>query len=296
MLPVHFTYQDPVDAASLHQGDVLRRTEQLNDVLREVHPHYHDKIDYKHFIVLTQTCDLVRRDNGRCNARYITIAAVRPVRLATARYVERHQRHELERQLSFCEAKGRDRLRQFVERLLNNNEDAYFYLHREPARGFGEDQCAFLHLSIALKTQLHYDMLLHAKCLQLKEAFQHKLGATLGRLYSRIATEDWVPIHATRSEFAQEVTSKVTDVDVIWLEKRSHRRIVEKLEDLPTEEQTVGKLEELVREAHRDRRAHLTDLLALVRAEAESIGIERTRVDRLVTRLRSRAELQGLLR
>lgn len=296
VLVVHFTYQDPADAASLHQGDVLRRTEQLDDVLKEVHPHYHDKIDYKHFIILTQTCDLVRREDGRCNARYVTIAAVRPVRLATARYVERQQRHELERQLSFCEAKGRDRLRQFVERLLNNNEAAYFYLHREPSRGFGEGQCAFLHLSIALKTQLHYDMLLDAKCLQLKEAFQHKLGATVGRLYSRIATEDWVPTHATKSEFTQEVTSKVKDVDVIWLEKRSHRRVVEELKGLPSEEQTVDKFEELVREVHRDRKTHLADLIALVRAEAKSIGIDQERVDRLATRLRSRSELQGLLR
>lgn len=296
MPTVHFTYEDAADAASLHQGDVLRRTERLNDVLREVHPHYHDKSDYDHFIILTQTCDLVRREDGRCNARYVTIAAVRPVRLATDRYVERHQRHELERQLSFCEARGRDRLRQFVERLLNNNEDAYFYLHREPLGGFGEDQCAFLHLSIALKTDLHYDMLLDAKCLQLKEAFQHKLGATVGRLYSRIATEDWVPMHATKSEFTQEVTSKVRDVEVIWLEKRIHRRVVEELEGLPEDEQTVGKLEELVREAHRDRQARLADLVALLREEAEAIGVDEGRVDRLVTRLRSRAELQGLLR
>lgn len=187
-------------------------------------------------------------------------------------------------------------MRQFIERLLNNNEDAYFYLHREPSRGFSEDQCAFLHLSIALKTQRHYDMLLNAKCLQLKEAFQHKLGATVGRLYSRIATEDWVPMHVTKSEFTQEVTSKVRDVEVIWLEKRSHRRVVEELKGLPPEEQTVGKFEALVREAHRDRQTHLADLVALVRGEAENIGIDPERVNRLVTRLRSRAELQGLLK
>lgn len=296
MLAVHFTYQDPVDEESLHQGDVLRRTEQLNEVLKDVHPHYHGKIDYKHFIILTQTCDLVRRDDGRCNARYITIAAVRPVHLAMARYVERQQRHELERQLSFCEAKGRDRLRLFVERLLNNNEDAYFYLHREPSRGFSEDQCAFLHLSIALKTRLHYDMLVKAKCLQLKEGFQHKLGATVGRLYSRIGTEDWVPMHATRSEFTQEVTSKVRDVEVIWLEKRSHKRVVAELEGLPSKEQTIVKLEELIGEAHRDKQTHLADLVALVREEAESIGIDQERVERLATRLRSRPELKGLLK
>ena len=163
---MHFTYKDPVDTASLHQGDVLRRTETLNDVLKQVHPHYHGKADYKYFIVLTQTCDLIRRDNGRCNARYITIAAVRPVRLATARYVQGQQRNELEHKLRFCKEPGRDRLRMFIERLLNNNESLYFYLHREPSKGVSEDQCAFLHLSIALKADLHYEMLLNAKCLQ----------------------------------------------------------------------------------------------------------------------------------
>ena len=293
---MHFTYNDPVDTASLHQGDVLRRTDPLNDVLKQVHPHYHDKADYQYFIVLTQTCDLICRDNGRCNARYITIAAVRPVRLATARYVQAQQRNEVEQKLRFCEEPGRNRLRMFVERLLNNNESLYFYLHREPSRGISEDQCAFLHLSIALKADLHYEMLLNAKCLQLKETFQHKLGASVGRLYSRIATEDWVPGHATRSQFRQEIATKVDDLDMIWLDKRTHKKVVTALEELPAEQQTVRKLEELLRATRKDRHTHLADLVALVRGEAQSIGVDEELVDRLVTRLRSKSELQGLLR
>ena len=184
----------------------------------------------------------------------------------------------------------------FIERLLNNNESLYFYLHREPSKGVSEDQCAFLHLSIALKADLHYEMLLNAKCLQLKETFQHKLGASVGQLYSRIATEDWVPKHATQSRFSQEITTKVKDMEMIWLDKRTHKKVVKALEGLPAEEQTVGKLEELLRATRKDRQTHLAELVGLVRGEAESIGVDGALVDQLVRRLRGKAELQGLLR
>ena len=295
---MHFTYEDPADTESLKQGDILHRTESLNAVLSEVHPHYHGKVDYKHFIVLTQTCDLARRDETeQCNARYITVAAVRPVRLATTRYVERLQRHELERRLEFCEENGRNRLRMFIERLLNNNEEQYFYLHREPSEGFSDDQCAFLHLSIALKAQLHYDMLLEAKCLQLKEAFQHKLGTAVGRLYSRIATEDWVPSYATASEFNQEVTAKVNEIDsMIWLERRTHKKVLRNLSELPPEEQTVDKLGELAAAAHRNKQALVEELIRLVSGEADAIGIDQELMDRLAMGLRGKSELKGLLR
>ena len=51
----------------------------------EVFPLYQRKPDYRYFIVLTQSCDLVRRNGGRCTSPHVTIAAVRPLRVAFER-------------------------------------------------------------------------------------------------------------------------------------------------------------------------------------------------------------------
>ena len=163
----------------------MRRTPALEQVLRTVHPHYHGKPDYPYFIVLTQSCDLVRRDGTNCASRYITIAAVRPLQLAVERYLDSLLYNDVERHFGLCDDSRKAKLRQFSERLLNNNEDAYFFLRREPSAGLVGDHCAFLPLSVALKAELHYEVLLEAKILQLKETFQHKLGYLVGKLYSR---------------------------------------------------------------------------------------------------------------
>src|SRR5881394_3482701 len=188
---MHFTYSEEPDATSLQQGDILKRTPDVDSILKSVHPHYHHKTDYNFFIILTQSCDLVRRNGRTCKSRYITIAAVRSLELAVNRYAASLQYDDVEAALGFCPDDRKDKLRQFVERLLNNNEDNYFYLKAEPARGLSEDHCAFLQLSIALKSELHYDTLLAAKSLQLSESFQHKLGYLVGTSYSRVGTEDW---------------------------------------------------------------------------------------------------------
>lgn len=82
---MHFTYREP-DSAKLKQGDILKKTPALLDIIEKVHPHYAND-DYLFFQVLTQTCDLVRR-NGVCKSHYITLAAVRSFDLIVRRAIE----------------------------------------------------------------------------------------------------------------------------------------------------------------------------------------------------------------
>ena len=73
---VHFTYKCNPDMSSLCQGDILKITEEIKTVLTEVHPYFLND-QYKYFMVLTQSCDLVRRNGSKCKTPYITLAAVR---------------------------------------------------------------------------------------------------------------------------------------------------------------------------------------------------------------------------
>ena len=57
------------DMKSLCQGDVLNITEELAEVLRNIHPYFLNE-QYKYFMVLSQSCDLIRR-NGRIARHHI---------------------------------------------------------------------------------------------------------------------------------------------------------------------------------------------------------------------------------
>jgi hypothetical protein len=76
--PVHFTYQSFKEDDDLQQGDILLPKEEICSILKDVHPHFLDS-KYNGFLVLSQTCDLVRRDSAGCKTRYINLAAIRPL-------------------------------------------------------------------------------------------------------------------------------------------------------------------------------------------------------------------------
>lgn len=205
----HFTYKS--GASDLEQGDVLAKTEAVRRLLDKVHPHY-AKDDYTHLLVLTQSCDLVRR-KGRCKARYISIAAVRPLSLLIEREIQKHQLSPLEREAGVCSTGPRLETKleveRLVERLLNNNEPEFFYLEPELALGLSEPCCAFLRLSIAVRANDHYETLLGARLLSLTDVFQAKLGWLIGNMYSRVGTPDWVPECASPPEFKAKVDQLV---------------------------------------------------------------------------------------
>jgi len=189
----------------------------LDRVLEDVHPHYL-KDDYRFFIVLTQSCDLELRDGETCSARYLTIAAVRPLDLVIQRELQKYQ-NTLALRANVCKSSVRTKLSQFIERLLNNNESKYFYLHECPQYKLDESVCAFLHLSIALKAERHYETCLAARILSLREVFRAKLGESVGRLYSRVGTEDWVPKHRNREEFTKQIT-RVVEKACQWVDDK----------------------------------------------------------------------------
>jgi len=229
---MHFTYAEEKAFSSkcLCQGDIIARTDGVNNLLEKIHPYYFENSEkYPFFIVLTQTCDLVRRNDGKCNSKYITIAAVRPLETAIERQITQYQYEECEKELKFCNENKKIKIRQFLERLFNNNEPNYFFLRQETSKGLFSDYCAFLHLSVALKSNLNYDTLLKAKIIQLEESFQHKLGYLTGQIYSRIGTQDWDK--PSLKSLIDNCFKDHVDEARIWLKDSIHKKAVEKLKE-----------------------------------------------------------------
>lgn len=210
---VHFTYKNHPDMQSLCQGDLLRITDSIREILKEIHP-YFLKEQYKYFMVLTQSCDLVRRNDNKCKTPYITLAAVRDFDSFFEGYLIKDKCAEKVNDILLMDAKKRDRAYQFLERLYNNTEPDYFFLFREMELSFPNSMVATLKVSIALKSELHYDACLDAKVLELSDEFKAKLGWLVGNIYSRVGTTDWESI-MTNSERVDMLSNELSTHCVI---------------------------------------------------------------------------------
>ena len=132
-MPAHYVYQEP-DRKTLCQGDVLRKTEQLVAHLRQYHPYYSDHVDYKYFMVLTQSCDLERREGAPPDSPYISLAAVRPVEGVLHSEAAKSQT-DWQRTVNVIGAKANNKLAMFLKSLFDNNKEGYFYLHMDVGVG-----------------------------------------------------------------------------------------------------------------------------------------------------------------
>lgn len=195
-IPIHFTYA-PIDEdkTDLHQGDILQPTDVLRSLFADVHPHF-DDTKYTAFFVLTQTCDLVRRNREPCKSRYINLAVIRPLRdvlftlldQACGKVVVSGKPLD---GIYYSDSRYKGEL--LLQRIVNQNAQAegLFYLHQDAAVQIITEPCvALLQVSVAVRAWEHYDTLVAARTGRLKPEFQSKLGWLIGNLFSRIATKD----------------------------------------------------------------------------------------------------------
>lgn len=206
----HWSYKPGVLRDVLEQGDVLRPTDELLALLNQYHPYYATHPDNRFYLVLTQSCDLVRRQ-GRCKARYIAIAPVRTLKKVIQREFE-SRLVQFDQIRAFATTRVRADVERFLGHLFNNNDSSHFYLEAESAAGITEAMCGLLTLPISLKVE-HYKTFLDAKVIGIDDAFQAKLGWLQGQLYSRVGTRDFEE---------KKLNSKIKgiiDTLALWLEE-----------------------------------------------------------------------------
>lgn len=187
-MSTHWTYCTAETGSDLQQGDIIGRKDELLDVLQGVHSYFCDE-RYIAFLVLTQSCDLVRRKRGQCKARYISIATVRELDQVLPGII-----HELSgtHHQSVLLRERKSVAKEFLHRLIDQNEQSrgLFYLHPSADAGIAVASLAFLRVTITLR-QEHYDVLARCRVGRLQPEFSNKLGWLVGNLYSRIGTPDW---------------------------------------------------------------------------------------------------------
>lgn len=198
---MHWSYSDKADG-DLAQGDILLPTPEMRVALDTAHKWFNDQ-KYLGFVVISQTCDLVRRDGSSCKTPYIEIAVVRPFRSYVLSLLRQHCDWIGDR---YFPSSDRNRANDLIDRIINQNESSLgiFYLHPESSISIAEPCIVLLRVSIAMRAHEHYDTLIAARRGRLHPEFANKLGWLCGNLYSRVGVKDW-----KETEEDQKIASKI---------------------------------------------------------------------------------------
>lgn len=184
----HWTYEEKFDPDDdLEQGDILLPNDALSKLFDEVHPHFCNP-KYVGFIVLTQSCDLVRR-KGSCSARYLNLGVIRQLDGVLTSLLDATCRSVAK---GIYVAESKHEAKKLLARVFNQNEQGLglFYLHPDADVGIGKPSIALLRVAVAFRHE-HYDVIRGARCGRLSPEFRNKLGWLVGNIFSRIGTPDW---------------------------------------------------------------------------------------------------------
>ena len=188
----------------------MKSTDELRNVIKKFHPYFINE-QYKYFMVLTQSCDLVRRNNQNCKTPYITLAAIKNFGQFLEKWMISKKYVETVKDLLLMNSKKYNNVYQFVERLYNNTEPDYFFLYKEDKLHLPESMIVHLKVTFALKSSEHYQTCLDSKIIELSDEFKAKVGWLVGNIYSRVGTTDWdscLSAQRKKEMFENEISSR----------------------------------------------------------------------------------------
>lgn len=287
----HFTYKNEIHRDQLCQGDLLQVTDGIKEIFRICHP-YFLRDEYRYFIVLTQTCDLVLRGSC-CKSKYITIAAVRSFHDYLIRATENYTKRKGD--LILLEENKQASVQQLLERVLNNNESEHFYLSEDASFDFYEPMVACLKVSIALKSELHYQTCLSAKVLELTDEFKAKLGWLVGQMYSRVGTPDWESENR-KDEYNQRI-SEIINSSFIVAKKPQLSHLIKIIEDggVDTKDLEAVKkvIDDYIPETNQDK---MFNILEKIFVGHSNLFKSREGMDTLLRDMRSSVQIRQLIK
>lgn len=282
----HFTYQPP-DLSRLLQGDILKKTKELEVLLEKIHPWC--KNNYKYLMILTQSCDLeLRGPHNIPKAKYITLSLIRPLSEAINKELNELQVSEIDKKGNFVSESKKDRLAQFLEGLINNNDSDYFFLFKDIGVGLAENYVAFLRLSIPIQSSLHYKDCLDAKVAQLDENFRSKLGWLVGNLYARVATKDWNP------EELKKIIEDLLQSSVFWVDGKKLEKLRKDLENKDINQFSEDNLHELITAIQIPGRKQIV-INGLEQVLNESGFLEKDKIKQILTNFSNKSSIKQQL-
>lgn len=192
----HPIYQATQAGENLSQGDILL-AETLRPTLLGHQDYIAKQQHFRHFVVLTQSCDL---DRSREPADFVTLAVVRTLDEAIGR-----------RQLD-----SRDALRQLLGDVFLHqyNKRGFFFLPAAPQRSIDSDSVVDLRVVFSVHRH-HYGALLWARRAAMNPVYAAQLGSLFGYMFNRVAVAGWEETGATKEkkEYVKDVLDAIEKKD-----------------------------------------------------------------------------------
>ncbi len=214
----------------LQQGDIIIRRPEYDDDICKIIEEYFPTLPHKKYIaylVITQSCDLARREENenRCKADYINLVGVQRLEDVFLTLVDKIC-GKYRQKYGYYASSGKDSACELLQRICNQNEWSIgiFFLHDNADFGLSHNSIAMLQESFAIKATEYYDSLLNSRSGRLTPQFQNRLGWLVGNLYSRVATVDFP--EDEYKEIREKLFKKNGNKNLpIWLLKRQIKKI-----------------------------------------------------------------------
>ena len=167
-------YRKP-EETQLCQGDILVRDRMLDNLVGH-QDYFAESPVFERFMVITQTCDLVRDRGGY---EFILLAGIR-------RLEEALKRRHVE------SAAAKNSTRALLRDMLNHNYNKRGFFYLPPHEGSGINSPSVVDLRVMLSLHhSHYDDLLMARCGAIQNVYAAQLGHMVGHMLGRVATPGW---------------------------------------------------------------------------------------------------------
>lgn len=152
---------------------------------------------------------------------------------------------------------------------------------------------AYLKVSIALKSDEHYDKCLSAKKIELTDEFKAKLGWLVGNMYSRVGTADWEGIMSPQAR-KDMLNNDLNSMCVIGNKeqlKQLKRNYLEQTELMPNHEDAIEFISNIQIKTKYDK---VMDVIEeVIKTSSKKIPIEEK--EKLLKAIRSRSTLKALI-
>jgi hypothetical protein len=167
-------YQEPPNEDLLYQGDILN-PESLRSILKGHQDYFADQPYFRRYMVLTQTCDLVR-------ARLVDFIFLAVIRKLDDVFGRRH----------IEDGPAKSSTSQLLRDLYlrQPNKRGFFYLPKNAQYGIEEESVADLRVMFSVHKSI-YPRLLRARCGAITDIYAAQLGQIAGHMFNRIAIPEW---------------------------------------------------------------------------------------------------------
>jgi hypothetical protein len=221
------------------------------------------------------------------------MSAVRPLADAIRLELARQQTNYVLRLADAAPESSKNRLKQFLERLFNNNEPEYFYLHEDTSISLSVASCIYLRLAIPLSVD-HCHVFKAARVVSLNQTFQVKLGWLIGNIYSRVGTDDWVPKAKTIDEW-KELIDDVLSRNVSFVNDKKVEAVRKSHKEDDLRRMTIEDIRSLItRSPERKRKDEAIEIVLKELGQGNMLAEDELR--KIGRRLKNNSALSALLR